>query len=74
VALPTFWPRWKGVLLIVKPETVVGWHPAGFRLHWRFRSRACRGHRRISGEIRAAIDFTTRKNPSWGAQESMENS
>jgi len=26
------WPRWKDVLLIVKPETVVGWHRAGFRL------------------------------------------
>ncbi len=26
------WPRWAEVLLIVKPETVVGWHRAGFRL------------------------------------------
>jgi hypothetical protein len=26
------WPRWTDVLVIVKPETVVGWHRAGFRL------------------------------------------
>ena len=26
------WPRWSDVLVIVKPETVVGWHRAGFRL------------------------------------------
>ena len=23
------WPRWSDVLVIVKPETVVGWHRAG---------------------------------------------
>ena len=33
------WPRWSDVLLIVKPETVVRWHRAGFRLYWRWRSR-----------------------------------
>ena len=32
------WPRWSDVLLIVKPETVVRWHRAGFRLYWRWRS------------------------------------
>ena len=30
------WPRWSDVLLIVKPETVVRWHRAGFRLYWRW--------------------------------------
>ena len=34
------WPRWSDVLLIVKPETVVRWHRAGFRLYWRWRSRS----------------------------------
>ena len=38
------WPRWSDVLVIVKPETVVGWHRAGFRLYWRWRSRP-RGRR-----------------------------
>ena len=31
VALFWFWPRWKEVLLIVKPDTVVRWHRRGFR-------------------------------------------
>ena len=33
--LRRLWPRWSDVLLIVKPETVVRWHRAGFRLYWR---------------------------------------
>src|SRR5713226_8550850 len=36
------WPRWSDVLVIVKPETVVGWHRSGFRLYWRWRSRGGR--------------------------------
>jgi hypothetical protein len=31
--LRRFWSRWTEVLGIVKPETVVGWHRAGFRLY-----------------------------------------
>jgi len=27
-----FWSRWAGVMVIVKPETVIGWHRAGFLL------------------------------------------
>ena len=37
--LRRFWSRWTDVLVIVKPETVIGWHRAGFRLYWRWRSR-----------------------------------
>src|ERR1700693_1341784 len=45
------WPRWSDVLLIVKTETVVRWHRAGFRLYWRLRSRRRGGRPRISEEI-----------------------
>ena len=49
--LRRLWYRWSDVLVIVKPETVVGWHRSGFRLFWRWRSR-CRGGRpRISREL-----------------------
>jgi len=34
--LRRIWSRWTDVLVLVKPETVVGWHRAGFRLHWRW--------------------------------------
>ena len=36
VALFRLWPRWKEVLVIVKPDTVVRWHHKGFRLYWRW--------------------------------------
>ena len=39
-ALRQRWSRWAEVLIIVKPETIVGWHRAGFRLYWRWRSRS----------------------------------
>ena len=32
-------PKVLGALAIVKPETVIKWHRAGFRLYWRWRSR-----------------------------------
>ena len=35
VVLRRLWPAWSNVLVIVKPETVVAWHRAGFRLFWR---------------------------------------
>ena len=37
-----FWSRlfaWKDALMIVKPETLTGWHRKGFRLFWRWKSR-----------------------------------
>ncbi len=37
--LSTFWSKWRDVLVIVQPETVVGWHKQGFKLLWRFKSR-----------------------------------
>jgi putative transposase len=30
---------WKSALVIVKPETLIGWHRKGFRLFWRGKSR-----------------------------------
>ena len=44
------WSRWADVLIIVKPDTVVGWHRSGFRLYWRWRSRPCGGGPQIATE------------------------
>ena len=41
------WSRWTDVLVLVKPDTVVGWHRAGFRLYWRWRSRPRGGRPKI---------------------------
>src|SRR5215467_9787328 len=49
------WSRWKDALFIVKPETVVGWHRAGFRLYWRWKSRRRGGRPRITEEVRVLI-------------------
>jgi len=35
LVLSRLWSRWADVLVIVKPDTVVRWHRAGFRLFWR---------------------------------------
>jgi putative transposase len=61
------WPRWSDVLLIVKPETVVGWHRAGFRRYWRWRSQPRDGRPRISDEIRSLIHRMAAENSDWGA-------
>src|SRR5262245_47619724 len=66
-ALRHWWPRWSDALIIVKPETVVRWHRAGFRLYWRWRSRHRGGRRRIGEEIRTLIRRMAAENADWGA-------
>lgn len=61
------WSRWAEVLVVVKPETVVGWHRAGFRLFWRWRSRARGGTPKTTAEIRTLIRRLASENPTWGA-------
>jgi hypothetical protein len=34
VTLRRFWPRWKEVLVVIQPNTVVRWHRQGFRKYW----------------------------------------
>ena len=40
IVLSRLWSRWADVLVVVKPDTVVRWHQAGFRLFWRWKSRS----------------------------------
>ena len=68
ILLRHFWPHWAKSLLIVKPETVVGWHRQGFRLYWRFRSRSKTvGRPTTSGDIRILIQTMAHENFTWGA-------
>ena len=66
-ALRNIWPRWSDVLVIVKPDTVVGWHRAGFRLYWRWRSRPRGGRPKVSEENRALNRRMAAENADWGA-------
>jgi hypothetical protein len=61
------WSRWTDVLIVVKPETVVGWHRAGFRLFWKWRSRAGGGRPATTAEIRTLIRRVAEENPTWRA-------
>lgn len=38
IALSRVWSRWREALVVVKPETVVGWHRWAFRRFWNWRS------------------------------------
>ena len=56
---------WREVLVIVRPETLIRWQRAGFRLLWRMRSRR-RGRPVLPHEIRAVIRRLAEENPTWG--------
>jgi len=60
-------PRIVNALAIVEPATVIRWHRAGFRLFWRWKSRAGGGRPKVALEIRQLIRAMSLANPLWGA-------
>jgi hypothetical protein len=54
-------------LKIVRPETVIRWHRAGFRAYWRWKSRPRSGRPKTPLEIRQLIREISHANPLWGA-------
>ena len=67
VVLSHLWQRWREVLIIVQPETVIRWHRQGFALYWRWRSKVQRpGRPQIDREIRDLIRRMSAENPLWG--------
>jgi putative transposase len=68
VALTRVWSHWRDALILVKPETVIGWHRRGFRGYWRWKSHArAPGRPRLSSELIELIKTMHRANPTWGA-------
>ena len=68
ILLCLFWRNWQDSLIVLKPETVVGWHKKGFKLFWRWKSRSKNpGRPRINHEIRDLIHQMAMANPLWGA-------
>jgi putative transposase len=62
------WPDWRSALAIVQPETVIKWHRMGFKLYWRWKSRAGKpGRPPIEREIRNLIRQMSKENPTWGS-------
>jgi transposase InsO family protein len=52
---------------IVRPETLVRWHRAGFRRYWRWKSHSLGGRPQINGDLRALIRRISVDNPLWRA-------
>jgi transposase InsO family protein len=57
---------WRDALTIVRPETLVRWHRAGWKLFWRLKSRP--GRPPIPRELQALIRRIADENPSWGEE------
>jgi hypothetical protein len=54
-------------ITIIRPETLVRWHRAGFRCYWRWKSRSLGGRPPIDAELRALIRQMSVDNVLWGA-------
>lgn len=64
--LRRLWPSWDKALVLVRPETVVRWHRAGFRHYWRRKSRRGCGRPRLDPSLRQLIRDMWSANPTWG--------
>ena len=59
---------WRTTLHALHPDTVVRWHRHGFRLYWRWKSRAPRpGRPPINRAVRKLIRDMQAINIGWGA-------
>jgi putative transposase len=57
---------WRDALVAVRPETLIRWHRAGWRLFWRCKSRP--GRPPIPLELRQLIRRVATENPLWGEE------
>jgi len=67
IQLYRWFPAILQVLTIIRPETLVRWHRAGFRRYWRWKSNTRRGRPQIQTELRVLIRQMSMENPLWGA-------
>ncbi len=67
ILLYRWFPAILKVLTIIRPETLVRWHRAGFRGYWRWKSCRRGGRPPVERELRALIQRMSIENPLWGA-------
>jgi hypothetical protein len=67
IQLYRWFPSVLKAITIVRPETLVRWHRAGFRRYWRWKSRSLGGRPQIDTHLRALIRRMSVDNPLWGA-------
>ena len=67
IQLYRWFPAILKAMTIIRPETLVRWHRAGFRRYWRWKSRNLGGRPRIDASLRALIRLMSIENVLWGA-------
>src|SRR5262245_10933260 len=68
VWLSRLWSGWRSALIIVMPETVIGWHRQGFRWYWTWKVRHGKaGRLPVPRQNRDLIRTMSGENPIWGA-------
>ena len=60
-------PAWREAIAIVRPETILRWHRAGYRLLWRHKSKP-RARRRLDDATIDLIREMAKGNRLWGAE------
>jgi transposase InsO family protein len=61
------WFPWRDALVIVKPDTLIGWHRKGFGLFWRRKSRPV-GRPPLPKDLLLLIRSMASENISWGEE------
>src|SRR6266851_1131163 len=72
--LKRVWPNWRTPLMVFRPETVIGWQGAGFRMFWRWKSRRRPGRPAKDRELIQLIRRMWSVNPTWGSPRIMDAS
>ena len=67
IQLYRWFPSILKVLKVIRPETLVRWHRAGFRSYWRWKSRSLGERPQIDSDLRALIRRMSVENSLWGA-------
>src|SRR5436189_1870406 len=67
IQLYRWFPSVLKAITVIRPETLVRWHRAGFRCYWRWKSRPVGGRPQIDTDLRALIRRMSIENSLWGA-------
>src|SRR6266540_441509 len=65
IQLYRWFPSILRAITIIRPETLVRWHRAGFRRYWRWKSRSLGGRPQIAADLRALIRRMSIENLLW---------
>jgi len=66
IQLYRWFPSVLKAVTIIRPETIVRWHRAGFRRYWRWKTRSVGGRPQIDAGLRALIRRMSIENVLWG--------